>query len=68
MGPFTQVIDASGRRTHQSTATNHLVVPSVNPSSIGSRVFPVVPVSPNPKPADLSDRDILVRRMYKYSY
>jgi len=46
MGPFTRVIDASGRRTHQSTATNHLVVPSVNPSSIGSRVFPVVPVSP----------------------
>jgi len=40
LGPLTRVADVPGRRTLRSAATNHLIVPSVKLSTVGSRAFP----------------------------
>ena len=39
-GPLTRVVDVPGRRTLRLAATNHLIMPSVKLSTVGSRAFP----------------------------
>jgi len=42
MGPLTRVADLPGPRTLRSAVINHLVLPSVKLSTVGSRDFPDV--------------------------
>jgi len=60
LGPFTRVADLPGRRSLRSVGTNHLVVPPVKLSTVGSRAFPVVsPQIWNDLPEDVASAESL---------
>ena len=75
--PLTRVDDLPGRRTHRSTQlSNHLVVPPVKLSTIGSRAFAVAaPHIWNTLPTDVvaasslsTFRRLLKRFLFKQSF